>query len=73
MVRVGLRLLHPPVQHRLMNVEIARGLRDTDTTFPNQSDRLDLELTSELATMNGAPPASPSHLTRVFVKPAAGQ
>ncbi|MEH3143889.1 MAG: hypothetical protein PGN34_00675 [Methylobacterium frigidaeris] len=55
-----------------MNIEIARGLRDTDTTFPNQSNRLNLELTSELATLHGAPPASPSHLNQVSVKPAAG-
>ncbi len=61
-----------PVQHRLVNIEIARGLRDTDTTSPNQSNRLDLELTSELATLHGAPPASPSHLNQVSVKPAAG-
>lgn len=72
MVRIDRRLLHPPVQHRLVNIEIARGPRNTDTTFPNQSNCLELELTSGLATLHGAPPASPSHLNRVSVKPASG-
>lgn len=67
------RQLRSLVQHRLVNVEVTRRLRNTDTTFANQSNRLDLELTPKLATLHGAPPASPSHLNRVSVKPAAGQ
>ena len=45
LLRIRAELLHPFAQDILVHIEVSRSLRDTHTSFPNQTNGLDLERT----------------------------
>ncbi len=51
-------LLDPFAQNVLMNVQVAAGLCHRHPAFPDQLDRLDLELATKLPSLHRPPPAS---------------
>jgi hypothetical protein len=71
--RVGAELLHPLPQNILVNVQVAAGLRHRQPVFPDQLDRFDRELATELPSSVSSSPTSGSmkHLIPVSIKPAA--
>jgi hypothetical protein len=58
MLRIGAELLQPFAQNIPMNVQLTGGLRHRDPAFPDQLDRLNLELPTESSSLHDPPPAS---------------
>jgi hypothetical protein len=55
---IGGKLLHPFAKDILVNIQIARRLSYAHTAFPDQPNRLDLELTPKPSSLHMPPPAS---------------
>jgi hypothetical protein len=55
---IGAELLHPFAQNILMHIQFAAGLRNRYPALPDQLDRLDFELATELPSLHRPPPAS---------------
>lgn len=55
-LRVHGKLLHPFAQHVLVNIQIARRLRNCDTALSHQPHRINLELADELPSLHRRPP-----------------
>ena len=68
---IGVKILEPLANNVLVQVEIAGGLGYRYAPVVNQPDCLNLELFRKTPPNQNAPPASPSHLNLVSVKPAA--